>query len=211
MLSYWHTIVRWAGPVNIYWKCKLFGTIQPHHWKSSHLNPASHWLWKVTTLSWCDGTWFVISNDNMMTWEQSTVHTDIRLTNTVINHMRIISRLLLWHGNFSKDTKLFKRNLVKRWGADGVQSLQLTSLSNIFCFSQNWDQPIFYCSSLFSTSIYHWFLNLLNIKIWNPCFNWILEFNLIEFNTKDFKYVLKLGWNTFEFGAKRSRNNVLSG
>ena len=105
----------------------------------------------------------------------------------------------------------FLRNLVKRWGADGVQSLQLTSLSNIFCFSQNWDQPIFYCSSLFSTSIYHWFLNLLNIKIWNPCFNWILELNLIEFNTKDFKYVLKLGWNTFEFGAKRSRNNVLSG
>ena len=114
MLSYWHTIVRWAGPVNIYWKCKLFGTIQPLHWNSlwlviSHLNPASHWLWKVTTLSWCDGIWFVISNDNMMTWEQSTVHTDIRLTNTTINHMRIISRLLLWHGNFSKDTKLFKK------------------------------------------------------------------------------------------------------
>ena len=74
MLSYWHS-VRWARPVNIYWKCKLFGRIQPLHWKSFllvsfHLITPSYWLMGVTTLGWHDDTWFISSNDNMMTCEQ---------------------------------------------------------------------------------------------------------------------------------------------
>ena len=72
MLGDWHTGVRWAGPVNIYWKCKLFGRIQPLRWLSfwlagSHLNKASHWLMKVTILWWHNDTWFIIRNDHVMT------------------------------------------------------------------------------------------------------------------------------------------------